>query len=172
MSAGEDFRPCAVASRSAHALEKRKEIVMGASTVELPRWECLELIEAQEVGRVCIVEHGYPLAFPVTYRVVCDGDAASIVFRTDPKAAIGRYRGAASMEVDEVDRARRNAWSVIVRGTLRRSAPHQHLLEPVPLVTERRHQWMVLDISSISGRRFVSKPVTGGFDVEWQFAEP
>jgi len=144
---------------------------MGASPHELPRWECIDLLESQEIGRVCIVEHSYPLAFPVNYRVTTGPDLPTIVFRTSPSAAIGTYTGQASFEIDVVDAARRNAWSVIARGTLRRGDERHWLVSPTPLVSEGRIQWMALTISSISGRRFVSKPVDdGAFAVEWESA--
>jgi hypothetical protein len=143
---------------------------MGAAAMlELPRWECIELLESQEIGRVCIVEHGYPLAFPITYRVTRGASMPRLVFRTAPTAAIGRYTGHAALEVDVVDADHRSAWSVLARGNLRRADARHTLPAPVPLASGERQQWMTLDVTALSGRRFVSRPLEeGAFSVDWQ----
>ncbi len=46
---------------------------MSAHRSELPEWECLSLIRQEVVGRVCLIDHGCPLAFPVKYRLIGDG---------------------------------------------------------------------------------------------------
>ena len=144
---------------------------MGATRFEIPEWESLELLGRETVGRLCIIEHGYPLAFPVNYRVMSSVEGSRIVFRTVPQAALARYEGLSSLEVDHVDHDRRSAWSVIVRGTLSRVLGQHELPDTYPLVTEGRDQWMVLHSSAISGRRFVSKPAADGFVVDWQPAD-
>jgi nitroimidazol reductase NimA-like FMN-containing flavoprotein (pyridoxamine 5'-phosphate oxidase superfamily) len=141
---------------------------MGTSRFEVPQWECLELLGAETVGRLCVVEHDYPLAFPVNYRVVCTDDATRLVFRTAPRAAVGRYEGPASLEIDQIDSTRQNAWSVIVRGMLHSIRHDEELPDTRPFVSDGRHQWMSLDVSAISGRRFTSAASNDGFSVEWQ----
>jgi len=140
----------------------------GATRFELPRWESLDLLETQTVGRLCVIENGCPLAFPINFRVARDLDDIRIVFRTVPHAAVARYEGPASLEVDSIDAATRTAWSVIARGRLRRVLGQHELPDPRPLITEGRYQWVVLDVAAISGRRFISKPASDGFTVEWQ----
>src|SRR3954451_8301771 len=94
-------------ARSSSPTQKPSEIErsarMGATPYELPRYQCIELANRQTVGRLCIVEHGYPLAFPVNYRLVHTDGADSIVVRASPRAAIGTYEGPASFEVDQID---------------------------------------------------------------------
>jgi hypothetical protein len=129
------------------------------------------LLGSETVGRLCVIEHEYPLAFPINYRLMRDVDETKVVFRTIPHAAVARYEGLASLEVDRIDHANGTAWSVILRGNLRRVIGQHELPDPKPLVTEGRHQWVVLDVTAISGRRFISKPASDGFVVEWQTAD-
>lgn len=149
---------------------------MGATRLELPRWECLELLNAETVGRMCIVEHDYPMAFPINYRVLRThiGEAdehIQIIVRTAAHTAVARYEGPASFELDQIADDRRSAWSVIVRGGLRRVVGQHELPNTYPLLGEGRDQWMVLNLTSISGRRFTSHAPVDDFCVEWQTAD-
>ena len=142
---------------------------MGATPYELPQHECIGLANGETVGRLCIVDHDYPLAFPVNYKVACsDSQEVSIVVRVSPRAAIGVYEGPASFEVDRVELDGAGAWSVIVRGRLRNSRGDDRLPETFPMVTEGRYQWKVLEAAAVSGRRFSSRVDSGGFSVDWQ----
>jgi nitroimidazol reductase NimA-like FMN-containing flavoprotein (pyridoxamine 5'-phosphate oxidase superfamily) len=141
---------------------------MGATRVELPEWESVELLGRETVGRLCIIDHGYPLAFPLNYRMLRDAERTRIVFRTNPSSALARYEGPASMEVDRIDPTRPAAWSVIVRGNLRRVVGQHELPDTYPLVTNGRFQWVVLDVVAISGRRFTAQSAEDEFVVEWQ----
>ena len=144
---------------------------MAATAYELPHHECVDLANRQTVGRLCIVDHGYPLAFPVNYRLTRADDVVNIVMRVSPRAAIGAYHGPASFEVDRIDLDRGNAWSVIVRGQLRNSTDTDRLPETFPMVPEGRYQWKVLEVAAISGRRFSGTVDTGCFSVDWQPSE-
>ena len=93
---------------------------MGAQRCELPTWESMDLLKARSVGRVCIIEHAYPLAIPINYRVVSEGNDTRIVILTAADTTLGRYEGLGSLEVDEVDLDKGSAWSLIVRGVLAR----------------------------------------------------
>jgi hypothetical protein len=131
-------------------------------------WESRTWLESETVGRLCVVDSEYPLAFPINYRTIRDGEAYRIVFRTIRHSAMGRYTGPASLEVDQIDSSRRNAWSVIVRGELRDAVDHDDLPDSHPLVTEDRNRWKVLDVVAISGRRFESTSAEDRFSVDWQ----
>jgi hypothetical protein len=144
---------------------------VAATPFELPRHECIELLNSQRVGRLCIVERGYPLAFPVNYRVVNADGAVNIVVRALPRAAIGTYEGPASFEVDHIDLDRVSAWSLILRGQLRHATSDDHLPDTQPLVTEGRYRWRVLAVTAISGRRFAGTGDDAGFSVDWQPSE-
>jgi nitroimidazol reductase NimA-like FMN-containing flavoprotein (pyridoxamine 5'-phosphate oxidase superfamily) len=141
---------------------------MSAMRYEIPGWECRDLLAAEGVGRLCVSDGGYPLAFPVNYRVVRSDIAEQIVFRTSPSSALARCTGPASFELDDIDDDQRNAWSIIIRGELRRVVGEHELPDSHPLVAEGRYQWMVLEVRAMSGRRFKSAAPVDGFSVEWQ----
>ena len=141
---------------------------MGATRFDAPQWESVAWLESETVGRLCVVELGYPLAFPINYRLLRDGDAIRLVFRAAAHSAVGRYQGPASLEVDRIDTSRHNAWSVIARGELRVAIGQTDLPDTYPLLTEGRDRWKVLQVSSISGRRFASTTPGDGFSVDWQ----
>lgn len=144
---------------------------MGAIQFEAPQWESVAWLESETVGRLCVLDLGFPLAFPINYRLVRNGEQLRIVFRAVAHSAIGRYQGPASLEVDQIDRSRRNAWSVIVRGELRFAIGQADLPDTYPLLTEGRDRWKILDVVSISGRRFTSMTSADGFSVDWQPAK-
>jgi nitroimidazol reductase NimA-like FMN-containing flavoprotein (pyridoxamine 5'-phosphate oxidase superfamily) len=141
---------------------------MGATQFEAPQWECVAWLESETVGRLCVLEFGYPVAFPINYRVVRDGEAYRFVFRAATHSVFGRYVGPASLEIDQIDTSRRNAWSVIARGEMRDADGRADLPDTYPLLTEGRHRWKILDVVSISGRRFTSTTPEHGFSVDWQ----
>jgi nitroimidazol reductase NimA-like FMN-containing flavoprotein (pyridoxamine 5'-phosphate oxidase superfamily) len=141
---------------------------MGATRSELPLWEAVELLGSKTFGRLGVIDGGYPLVFPMNYRMVHDDGHTTIVFRAAPHTAVARYEGPATLEVDEIDADGRNAWSVIVRGTLRRVLGSHELPDTFPLLTQGRHQWLTLDVTAVSGRRFVSAPLPDEFSVDWQ----
>jgi Pyridoxamine 5'-phosphate oxidase len=134
---------------------------------ELPRWESIELLRHTPIGRLCIVDQGCPIAVPVNYAVSGAGDDCQMVIRTNPNTMIGRYEGPASLEVDEIHLQDGHAWSVIVRGDLRKVFGAHNLPNPEPIITEGRHQWLVLRPVAVSGRRFVISVSDDGSFIEW-----
>jgi transcriptional regulator with XRE-family HTH domain len=80
----------------------------------LDRAECVERIRPGGVGRVVFVEDRGPVALPVNYRTL----EGSVVFRTalnlELDLALGR--GPVSFEVDHIDEALVEGWSVLVSG--------------------------------------------------------
>jgi nitroimidazol reductase NimA-like FMN-containing flavoprotein (pyridoxamine 5'-phosphate oxidase superfamily) len=137
----------------------------GVRPFEIPTWECYDLIGGRTVGRLCVIDHGYPLAFPINYRAT--GQPVQIVMRSSRHSIIARHTGPVSLEVDDIDEAARTAWSVILRGSLRHVSTAEQLPDPEPWVTEGRHQWIVMEVAAVSGRRFVARPGSDGFSVEW-----
>ena len=140
---------------------------MSTERVELPTWESVSLLRSQSVGRVCVVDHGYPIALPVNFQLIGPDHALQLVIRTGPDTLVGRYEGSASLEVDSIDEASRTAWSVIVRGSLRHVSGAHGLPDSGPWL-EGRHHWMVLSATAVTGRRFVAHQGTDGFTVDWQ----
>jgi nitroimidazol reductase NimA-like FMN-containing flavoprotein (pyridoxamine 5'-phosphate oxidase superfamily) len=88
---------------------------------EIPAWDCFQLLEQQRVGRLTIIENGYPVAIPVSYRMAGEHTDRRVVVRTSPDTTIGRYEGPASIEVDHIDeqarRGRRGASSPAASST-------------------------------------------------------
>ena len=81
---------------------------------ELSRTECERLLRSRPVGRVALCLPDGPVVVPVNYGVV-DG---SVVFRTTPYSVVGTYARNAKIafQVDELDVAREQGWSVLARG--------------------------------------------------------
>jgi len=134
---------------------------------DLPTWECLDLINSSSVGRLCFMDRDTPIAYPVSFKLH-RGDAASyIVVRSGPGSLMAQYSGPASFEVDDIDVGGHRAWSVIVRGVLRPSHEPGDLPVPEPWIADGRHQWLLLEVGTVSGRRFVARDASDGFSVEW-----
>jgi nitroimidazol reductase NimA-like FMN-containing flavoprotein (pyridoxamine 5'-phosphate oxidase superfamily) len=133
----------------------------------LPTWECLDLVAASSVGRLCFLDGDTPIAYPVSFKLHRSDISSSIVMRTGPGSLVAKYTGPASFEVDEIDVEARTAWSVLMRGTVRRSHEPDALPVPDPWIADGRHVWLQMEINTVSGRRFVARPTTDGFSVEW-----
>ncbi len=117
--------------------------------------ECLELLAANQVGRLAVIDGTAPLILPVNYAL----DDETILFRTGEGTKLAASRGgAACFEIDGVDTTRRRGWSVVVRGNLHEVTAHdQSRLDRLgPLVnswvSERSHL-IELQSWSVTGRR-------------------
>ena len=141
---------------------------MSATAHEVPAWECYDLLRGHGIGRLCLVDGGYPIAVPINYRLLDDEAHPRLVVRTLPNSMIGRYHGPCSLEVDEIDLTRGRAWSVIARGAAHPAHGDHRLPDPEPIVAGNRDRWIVIDVAAISGRRFVVAEAADGCSVEWQ----
>jgi hypothetical protein len=142
-------------------------MIMTVDRFQIPRWECLSLLESEPVGRICILDRDYPIALPVNYRMVGPDDERQVVIRTGPETMLGRYSGPSSLEVDHIDLASQQAWSVLVCGRLHHEPGAHGLPDPHPWL-DNRHHWVMLTPSTISGRRFVGTPSSDGYSVDWE----
>lgn len=123
----------------------------------LDREACLVLLDADETGRLAIVDGTQPKIFPVNY--VLDGE--DIVFRTAPGTKLNQGpRSPASFEIDEFDRANRSGWSVVVSGRLEEvthyDAERFARTSTLPVdswASGKKDHLMRLVPSSITGRR-------------------
>ena len=134
---------------------------MTDATMEtLPADECYRLLSTQEIGRIGVNAEHYPLILPVNYAV----DGSTLVIRTHPGTVLRAAEHAnVTFEVDEIDRATRSGWSVVVRGQAEEVGP-EHRQEIVsrtlatgvePWAPGEHGHWVRLIVHDISGRRIV-----------------
>jgi Pyridoxamine 5'-phosphate oxidase len=138
-----------------------------AQRADLPTWECYDLVNARAVGRLCFLDGGTPIAYPVSFKLHRSDAGSFIVIRTGPGSLMAKYVGPASFEVDDIDVETRSAWSVLLRGAVRPSHHTDHLPIPDPWIADGQQVWLLLEVATVSGRRFVAKDATDGFSVEW-----
>ncbi|MCQ9131673.1 MULTISPECIES: pyridoxamine 5'-phosphate oxidase family protein [Streptomyces] len=123
---------------------------------ELSRTECGDLLSTHGVGRLAVpTEHG-PVIVPVNYSVV-DG---TIVFRTAQGATPSLAAGCpVAFEIDRIDDAFSQGWSVLVRGHGRRvTDPGEAQLlarraHSTPWAGGRRDVWVRVEPYAVTGRR-------------------
>ncbi|WP_326790191.1 pyridoxamine 5'-phosphate oxidase family protein [Streptomyces sp. NBC_00151] len=120
--------------------------------------ECRALLSTHGVGRVAVqASDGRPAVVPVNYDVVDD----AIVFRTAPGSVIAAAAGTAEVafEVDHVDEALSQGWSVLAvgladvvtdPGAVGRLARHAHT---APWAGGERDMWVSIRPASLTGRR-------------------
>lgn len=130
----------------------------------MDRIECLRMLEAEDVGRLAILQGSAPVIFPMNY--VLDGE--SIVFRTAPGAKLSHGpHSLVAFEIDYLSREERCGWSVVVTGDLEEVTDPAELdrLRRLPLdpwAGGVRDHWMRLAPGLITGRRIVTPPVEPG----------
>ncbi|MGW3248925.1 helix-turn-helix domain-containing protein [Streptomyces sp. NPDC001070] len=128
-----------------------------ARLVELTPEECWSRLDRHGVGRVAVTTPGREAILPVNYNVV----DRSIVFRTAPGSGPAEVTGTEVVfEVDHVDEALSQGWSVLVRGRARRvenPEVSQYLATQVYSGPwpgdDDRTVWVRIDVDGISGRR-------------------
>ncbi|MFF4350056.1 helix-turn-helix domain-containing protein [Streptomyces sp. NPDC001530] len=123
---------------------------------ELSTRECRDLLSTHGVGRVAVHTASGPVIVPVNYTVIEE----AIVFRTDPRATPSQASGSqVAFEVDRIDGAFSQGWSVLVRGhahavtdpeALRRLEEQAY---STPWAGGQRDLWIRIDPLSITGRR-------------------
>ena len=122
-------RPTQAALRQlAAALQTTPEALLGAGTGQPPgpgrpsgrpvlqtltAAECYDLLAPGGVGRVAFTTADGPAVFPVNYAMT----GQTVVFRTAPDTLLAGYLdGPAGFEVDRIDEALSQGWSVLVTG--------------------------------------------------------
>ncbi|WP_327714283.1 pyridoxamine 5'-phosphate oxidase family protein [Streptomyces sp. NBC_00490] len=126
---------------------------------ELSTAECWELLSTHGVGRLGVPARSGPVIVPVNYSVI---DAA-IVFRTTAGATPAQAsESMAAFEVDRIDDAFSQGWSVLVRGHA------QVVIDPeavrslekraysTPWTGGRRDLWVRIAPVEITGRRITA----------------
>jgi transcriptional regulator with XRE-family HTH domain len=161
--------------RLAAALQTTPAALLGAGTQAPPGYhrtagppvvsklmpaECRRLIAAGGIGRIAFGSSSGPVVLPVNFAVV----AGSIVIRTAEGTAIGGHADErVAFEVDRIDEALSQGWSVLVRGQAHRVA-HPAELEIVrrdatiwPWPGDDRDVYVRIIPDTITGRRIESR---------------
>lgn len=122
--------------------------------------ECRRLIAPGGIGRIALVTASGPLVYPVNYAFVAD----TIVIRTEAGSAIAAHASdSVAFEVDHIDDALAQGWSVLVRGRAHpvlQPGEHQHLLASTVLRPwpQGEHELFVRVVPDhISGRRIAAQ---------------
>ena len=142
---------------------------MSDSTLEVIHLEeCLRLLRANAVGRIAVLDDGYPLILPVNYRVAESDRPMLVAIRTRVGNVIDRSGPPVAFEVDGIDTQHRSGWSVVVRGKLYHVVDMpQHssrdAVDPQPWLHDDRDSWLLIDPEVITGRRLLA------VDAEWAF---
>jgi transcriptional regulator with XRE-family HTH domain len=120
--------PAAALRRLAAALQTTPAVLLGAGAQTPPGYgrqtsppvvtklmpaECRRLIAPGGIGRIAFSTASGPIVLPVNFAVV----AGTIVIRTGEGTAIdGHADGPVAFEVDHIDEALSQGWSVLIRG--------------------------------------------------------
>ncbi|MGW4754722.1 pyridoxamine 5'-phosphate oxidase family protein [Streptomyces chartreusis] len=119
--------------------------------------ECRALLSTHGVGRIAVTTpDGRPAIIPVNYEIVDD----TIVFRTAPGSVAAAAVGTdAAFEVDHMDDASSQGWSVLAVGpasavtetaAVRRLVQHAHT---APWAGGKREMWVAIRPVRLTGRR-------------------
>ena len=104
---------------------------------------------------------------PVNYRFVENSGRTWIAFRTRPGNVIDQAAMKVAFEIDGIDPANRQGWSVLVQGTLHHVDPDaagfRERFDPEPWILADRDAWLIIEPFAITGRRL--HPATR----EWAF---
>jgi nitroimidazol reductase NimA-like FMN-containing flavoprotein (pyridoxamine 5'-phosphate oxidase superfamily) len=119
--------------------------------------DCLDLLREETVGRLAVSIRDRPDIFPINYLL----DRGGIVFRTAAGAKLAAAvlgRGVA-FEIDGVDAAAGEAWSVIVKGHAVEVNGMYELLDALqlplfPWHAAPKHRFVRIEPVEITGRRF------------------
>jgi len=162
--------PVATVLRLAAALDTTRAELLGEGTrlppgrgkaaahpllESLPDEECRRLITPGGVGRVVFVVDRGPMALPVNFAI----SGNDILFRTAERSPLESAQGqTVGFEVDHIDEALREGWSVLVTGGLRGVTDEHELAEArelriEPWAGEGRDTYLRVEIAEMSGRR-------------------
>jgi len=124
--------------------------------IELSAEECRTRLSRHGVGRIAMDTPDGPIIVPLNYTVI-DG---AVMFRTAPDAvpatAVGAY---VAFEVDHIDEALSQGWSVLIRGFARAVTDPDavrrltELAYSGPWAGGERDVWVRLDPAETTGRR-------------------
>jgi uncharacterized protein len=146
-----DLRPC----RDSWARPRLKVMLVDEGLEILTENECVGLLESEQVGRVALSIGALPAIFPVNYQML-GGD---IIFRTGEgvKRRAALMGAVVGFEVDRIDPAKRQGWSVLVVGmATEMTGEVPQSLTISPWAAGERSHWVRVRPEFISGRRIVA----------------
>lgn len=131
----------------------------GSELHVLTEQRCWELLAPGGVGRVVFDSPRGPVALPVNFALL----GRTVVFRTREDSEIANLAGSelAGFEVDRIDDAQRQGWSVMITGQVRN--PREEELAQVeslgvtPWAAGDRHAYLLLEPAEVTGRRIGSE---------------
>ena len=129
---------------------------MNTAVTELSTSDCELLLSLYDIGRIAVIEDGYPLVFPINYKVVMVDARLVLAIRTRADNVIDHPGRSVCFEIDGVDAGHDGGWSVLVRGVLVEASPDPDL-DPNPIVDQDRDAWRIIVPTHISGRRVYSR---------------
>jgi uncharacterized protein len=124
--------------------------------------ECLQLLEAESIGRIAMVAEGQPEIFPITYSL----RAGVVVFRTASGTKLS-YAPASrvAFEIDGFDSSTGVGWSVVVKGVAHDVTDAADDFSwaargatVYPLAPGEKAHRIAIEPSQITGRRFRRDP--------------
>jgi len=140
-----------------------------ATLEPLSHQECLALLRDEVMGRIAFEVDDFPVILPVNYRLMETSGRAWIALRTRPGNIIERAPVKVAFEIDGIDQARRQGWSVLARGTLHKvdpdAADFRERFDPHPWIETERESWLIIDPFALTGRRL------HGARPEWAFVD-
>jgi nitroimidazol reductase NimA-like FMN-containing flavoprotein (pyridoxamine 5'-phosphate oxidase superfamily) len=117
---------------------------------------CLSRLREHSVGRIAVVADEFPVVLPVNYRLVETTGVTWVAVRTRPGNVLERAPIPAAFEIDAIDPAHHQGWSVLVRGTLQHvnpdAADFRERFDPEPWLASERNAWLVIEPFAITGR--------------------
>ncbi|WP_149181944.1 pyridoxamine 5'-phosphate oxidase family protein [Streptomyces sp. TRM49041] len=126
--------------------------------VELGPEECWRLLGSHGVGRVAVTTHEGPAILPVNYLV----SGREVAFRTSPESIPAKATsGEVAFEVDHIDDAFSQGWSVLLVGAGRTVTEPDDVraLEQqaysAPWAGGERDMWMAIAPDRVTGRRIL-----------------
>ena len=121
----------------------------------MSRAEAIGLLETQQVGRLVYTRRVLPAVIPVNFAV----RGGAVMIRTGSKSSFAQaVRGAAvAFQVDELDRAGRSGWSVIVTGIAQLVTDQAELARaradgPVPWADGTKDYFIRIPLTTVTGR--------------------
>jgi len=135
---------------------------MTSEVIKLSTSECELLLASLDIGRIAIVDDGFPLVLPINYKIVISNGALAVAIRTRPHNVIDHPGRPVCFEIDGVDAGHDGGWSVLVQGMLVETLPDpEHDTHPID--SEDRDAWLLIVPTQITGRRVLDRSLRWTF---------